>query len=180
MPRQCVDEVDPKLQEPSSSKLWTLQETWTEDSSFDCLSLVDQPHVVRKICWKMVPQGRHILNLSCGSAATCATVLRIVKVRLGHTTRPVAVPGSLRRESRSVEILEKTTCAFFKQYTCSNVALQSHTFTRNDGEAACRWGSTRVQCENATTHSELFSLELCQPGNARTEQRSNWPFVHLP
>ena len=163
---------------------------------FDCLSLVDQPHVVRKICWKMVPKGRHILNLTFGSAANCATVLRIVKVRLGHTTRPVIqdVPGhtivyvriwrfqgvglqvetAVKPEKNSIYFALRST------FTCSNVALQSHTFPRNDGEAVCRWGSTRVQCENATTHSELFSLELCQPGNARTEQRSNWPFVHLP
>ena len=95
MPRQCVDEVDPKLQEPSSFKLWTLRETWTEDSFLDCLRLVDQTHVIRKICWKMVHQGRHILIFTCGSATNCATALTIVKVRQGHTTRPViqVVPG---------------------------------------------------------------------------------------
>ena len=93
VPRQCVNEVDPKLQEPSSFKLWALHKTWTEDTSL--IVYVWELLVVRKICWKMVPQSRHILNLSCGSAAHCATVLRIVKVRLGHTTRPViqVVPG---------------------------------------------------------------------------------------
>ena len=27
----------------------------------ECLSLVDQLHVVRKICWNMVPKGRHVV-----------------------------------------------------------------------------------------------------------------------
>ena len=87
VPRKCVDEVDPKLQGAFIVQTGTLRETWTEDSSFDCLSLVDQPHVVRKIFWEMVHQGRRILNLSCGSAANCATVLRIVtSCSWGHNT----------------------------------------------------------------------------------------------
>ena len=120
-------------------------------------------------------------NLSCGTAADCATVPRIVKVRLGHMTRHViqVVPGHtivyvrIRRfqgvglQVETAVKPENKPAIYFvlrSTFTCSNVALQSHTFTRNDGEVACRWGSTRVQCENATTHSEFFPLNSVSLG----------------
>ena len=140
--RQCVDEVDPKLQETSSSKLWTLQETWTEDSSFDCVSLVDQPHVVRKICWKTLPKGRHIPHFSCGSAANCATALKIVKLRLRHTTRPV------------IQVVPGQTVVYARIWRFQGVGLQVETAVKPEKKPPC----TRPK-----KHVHLFERRISVP-----------------